>query len=195
MAVVGDLALMCNQIITKRPSLDLKKSVFGAQIWSKKAYFDAQKLKKGQSRVGLKAGMQLEVLERSSDFKSLEGNLGLDLVTERNLREKGFLGLRKTKLVCTIGPACCSFEELEKLAQGGMNVARLNMCHNTRDWHKDVIRKIKKLNEKGYCVSLMIDTEGNQINVVDHGAPSSVKAEVILIYLIYFLFKKYVKDF
>jgi pyruvate kinase len=70
-------------------------------------------------------------------------------------------------------------EDLEKLALGGMNVARLNMCHNGREWHRDVIRKIKRLNvTKGFCVSVMIDTEGSQIHVVDHGAPSSVKAEV-----------------
>ncbi|GJZ35842.1 pyruvate kinase [Tanacetum coccineum] len=42
----------------------------------------------------------------------------------------------------------------------------------------DVIRKIKNLNsEKGFCVSVMIDTEGSQIHVADHGAPSSVEAE------------------
>jgi pyruvate kinase len=53
------------------------------------------------------------------------------------------------------------------------------MCHNTREWHRDVIRKIKKLNEeKGFFVSVMIDTEGSLIHVVDHGAPSSIKAEV-----------------
>lgn len=108
----------------------------------------------------------------------LEGNLELDVAAERELREKGFLGLRKTKLVCTVGPACSSMEELERLALGGMNVVRLNMCHNTREWHCDVIRNIKRLNdEKGFCVSVMIDTEGSQIYVVDHGSPSSVKVE------------------
>ncbi|GJU15578.1 pyruvate kinase, partial [Tanacetum coccineum] len=64
------------------------------------------------------------------------------------------------------GPVCCSYQELEKLALGGMNVARLNMCHDTREWHQDAIRNIMK---KG--------TEGSQIHVVHHGAPSSVKAE------------------
>lgn len=53
------------------------------------------------------------------------------------------------------------------------------MCHNTREWHRDVIRKIKKLNEeKGYSVSIMIDTEGSQIHVVDHGEPTSLKVQV-----------------
>ncbi|KAK2458450.1 pyruvate kinase isozyme A, chloroplastic [Trifolium repens] len=113
-----------------------------------------------------------------------EGTLGLDMVSEGDLMVKGFKGLRKTKLVCTVGPACSSLEDLEKLALGGMNVARLNMCHGTREWHRDVIRKIKKLNEeKGFSVSVMIDTEGSQIHVVDHGAPSSVKVEEDSIWL------------
>ncbi|KAK6945948.1 Pyruvate kinase, barrel [Dillenia turbinata] len=69
------------------------------------------------------------------------------------------------KLVCT---ASCSLEELVKFAMGGMNVIRLNMLHGTRDWHLDVIRSIKRLDEeKRFYVSIMMDTEGSQINVVD----------------------------
>lgn len=105
----------------------------------------------------------------------------LDVVAEAEVRRKGFMGLRKTKLVCTVGPACCSLEALERLARGGMNVVRLNMCHNTREWHQDVIRKVKRLNEEmGYCVSVMIDTEGSQVHMVDVGGASSVKAEVFV---------------
>lgn len=134
-------------------------------------------------RVGFKTKMnclmtKAMLQEELMGLKKVEG-LEFDVVKEKELREKGYLGMRKTKIVCTVGPACSSYEELEKLALGGMNIARLNMCHNTREWHLDVIRKIKKLNqEKGFCVSLMIDTEGSQIHVVDHGAPKSVKAEV-----------------
>lgn len=139
-----------------------------------------------------KSAMKLELTKMraaateisAEEVKSLEGKLGLDAVSEGELREKGFLGMRKTKLVCTIGPACCSEEELEKLAKGGMNVARLNMCHSTKEWHRDVIRKIKKLNaEKGFCISVMIDTEGSQIHVLDHGASSSIKIEESSIWL------------
>ncbi|CAN0920873.1 Pyruvate kinase isozyme A, chloroplastic [Linum grandiflorum] len=104
--------------------------------------------------------------------------LGFDVVSEGELREKGFMGMRKTKLVCTIGPACCSMQDLERLAWQGMNIARLNMCHGSREWHRDTIRKIKLLNhENGFCVSIMIDTQGGQIHVVDHGSPSTLKAE------------------
>ncbi|MED6217740.1 hypothetical protein PIB30_020539 [Stylosanthes scabra] len=138
-------------------------------------------LKKGRrANVGFKvrAAVQLGSENENATTKPLEKTLGMDVVSEVGLREKGFMGLRKTKLVCTIGPACSSLNDLEKLALAGMNVARLNMCHGSRDWHRDVIRKIKMLNEeKGFSVSVMIDTEGSQIHVVDHGAPSSLKVE------------------
>uniref|UniRef100_A0A1D1ZJH1 Pyruvate kinase n=1 Tax=Anthurium amnicola TaxID=1678845 RepID=A0A1D1ZJH1_9ARAE len=141
---------------------------------------------RGWSRVGVgrrqvRSSMRLD-LETSTVSPPrrppLPEALGFDGVSEAELREKGFMGLRKTKLVCTVGPACCSPGQLERLAVGGMNVARLNMCHNSREWHGDVMRAVKALNqEKGFCVSIMIDTEGSQTHVVDHGGASSIKAE------------------
>ncbi|WOK99576.1 pyruvate kinase isozyme A, chloroplastic-like [Canna indica] len=105
-------------------------------------------------------------------------NFFFDVASEAELKKKGFMGMRKTKLVCTIGPACCSEEQLERLARGGMNIARLNMCHSTREWHRDVIRAIKRLNEeKGFCIAVMIDTAGSEMPLLDHGSASSTKAE------------------
>jgi pyruvate kinase len=52
--------------------------------------------------------------------------------------------------VCTIGPASESYEVLCALAEGGMNVARLNMTHGDRAWHERVVGRIRRLNkEKG----------------------------------------------
>ncbi|KAL5787997.1 hypothetical protein ACOSP7_004946 [Xanthoceras sorbifolium] len=180
MAVASDSLLYRNLITIRNPSINFKNRVsalVGGFSW------DVRKLK-AKSKVRSKVQAELQVgIEKEEEI--LGGlNLGFDVVSEGELREKGFMGMRKTKLVCTIGPACCSEQELEKLALGGMNVARLNMCHNTREWHCDVIRKIKSLNdEKGFCVAVMIDTEGSQIHVVDHGVPSSVKAEEDSIWL------------
>lgn len=132
----------------------------------------------------VRSSLQLDVEKSAmplapSDRSPPEERFGFDAASEAELKEKGLTGLRRTKLVCTIGPACCSPELLERLAAGGMNVARLNMCHNSREWHRSVIRAVKKLNkEKGFCVSVMIDTEGSQVHMVDHGAASSIKAEV-----------------
>jgi pyruvate kinase len=105
-------------------------------------------------------------------------SMEVDFVTETDLKENGFRSTRRTKLICTIGPASCSFEQLEALASGGMNVARLNMCHGTREWHKDVIKKVRKLNEeKGYSVAIMMDTEGSEIHMGDLGGFASTKAD------------------
>ncbi|KAM0951580.1 putative pyruvate kinase [Dioscorea sansibarensis] len=129
----------------------------------------------GNSRVRVRVGVRAAagpVLEKKGAAFSV------DVVSEAELKEKGFMGLRKTKLVCTVGPACSSDEGLEKLAVGGMNVARLNMCHNSREWHQRVIRAIRRLNQgKGFCVAVMIDTEGSQMHMVGLGGDSSVKAE------------------
>eukprot|EP00877_Chromochloris_zofingiensis_P000483 jgi/Chrzof1/10435/UNPLg00362.t1 len=68
-------------------------------------------------------------------------------------------------MVCTIGPASCSYEALQTLADNGMNVARLNMTHGNHEWHKGVVDRIRKLNsEKGYCIAIMVDTEGSEIH-------------------------------
>lgn len=102
----------------------------------------------------------------------------VDSVTEADLKENGFRSTKRTKLVCTIGPASCSFEQLEALAMEGMNVARINMCYGTRDWHHNVIRNVRKLNEEmGYAVAVMMDTEGAEIHMGDLEGAASVKAE------------------
>ncbi|KAJ6769043.1 PLASTIDIAL PYRUVATE KINASE 1 CHLOROPLASTIC [Salix koriyanagi] len=114
----------------------------------------------------------------SQSFLSDSSSIDVDAVTEVELKENGFRSTRRTKMVCTIGPATCGFEELEALAVGGMNVARLNMCHGTREWHKRVIERVRRLNEeKGFAVAIMMDTEGSEIHMGDLGGASSAKAE------------------
>ncbi|KAL0911847.1 hypothetical protein M5K25_017772 [Dendrobium thyrsiflorum] len=104
--------------------------------------------------------------------------IDVDAVTEAELKENGFRSTRRTKLVCTIGPATCEAEQIEALAVGGMNVARVNMCHGTHDWHRRVIRQVRRLNEeKGFAVAVMMDTEGSEIHMGDLGGFASAKAE------------------
>ncbi|MBA0813100.1 hypothetical protein Gohar_026982 [Gossypium harknessii] len=102
----------------------------------------------------------------------------VDAVTEAELKENGFRSTRRTKLICTIGPATCGFEQLEALAVGGMNVARINMCHGSREWHQTVIERVRRLNdEKGFAVAIMMDTEGSEIHMGDLGGAASAKTE------------------
>ncbi|MCL1808561.1 MAG: pyruvate kinase [Clostridiales bacterium] len=72
--------------------------------------------------------------------------------------------MRKTKIVCTIGPACDSEEMLRKMILAGMNVARLNFSHGTHEDHKAKIDKLKKLREElDVPVAILLDTKGPEI--------------------------------
>ena len=53
------------------------------------------------------------------------------------------LPAKKTKIVCTIGPACRSKETLEQMIKNGMNVARLNFAHGDFENHKELIADIR----------------------------------------------------
>ena len=72
--------------------------------------------------------------------------------------------MKKTKIVCTIGPASESEETLEQLMEAGMNVARLNFSHGDHDEHLVRIERIRKMSEKvGVPVGIMLDTKGPEI--------------------------------
>ncbi|ASF17936.1 pyruvate kinase [Staphylococcus saprophyticus] len=72
--------------------------------------------------------------------------------------------MRKTKIVCTIGPASESEEMLEKLIKAGMNVARLNFSHGDQAEHKARIDTIRKVSKRlGKTVAILLDTKGPEI--------------------------------
>lgn len=72
--------------------------------------------------------------------------------------------MRKTKIVCTIGPASESTELLEELIDAGMNVARLNFSHGDHAEHKVRIDKINEVaRRKGKVVGILLDTRGPEI--------------------------------
>ncbi|PWK13875.1 pyruvate kinase [Tumebacillus permanentifrigoris] len=72
--------------------------------------------------------------------------------------------MRRTKIVCTIGPASESVEILKQLIHNGMNVARLNFSHGTYDEHAARIRNIRQASEEvGKAVAIMLDIKGPKI--------------------------------
>jgi pyruvate kinase len=72
--------------------------------------------------------------------------------------------LRKTKIVCTIGPASESVEKLTQLIESGMNVARLNFSHGDFEEHGQRIQNIREASKlTGKTVAILLDTKGPEI--------------------------------
>ena len=74
--------------------------------------------------------------------------------------------MRKTKIVCTIGPASESEEVLKELCLAGMNVARLNFSHGTHEEHLARINTIRKVREElNLPIAIMLDTKGPEYRI------------------------------
>ncbi len=72
--------------------------------------------------------------------------------------------VRRTKIVCTLGPAVDSDAMIRGLLQAGMNVARLNFSHGTHDEHRERIERVRRISaEVGVPVALLLDTKGPEI--------------------------------
>jgi pyruvate kinase len=72
--------------------------------------------------------------------------------------------MRRTKIVCTIGPATSSEEQLEALVSAGMNVARLNFSHGEWEEHGAVIERVRRVSERlGRSVAILQDLQGPKI--------------------------------
>jgi pyruvate kinase len=74
--------------------------------------------------------------------------------------------IRRTKIVCTIGPASDSEEAIARLIAAGMNVARLNFSHGTPEYQRDLVRKIKRVRKAlNKPVAVLQDLQGPKIRV------------------------------
>ncbi len=75
---------------------------------------------------------------------------------------------KKTKIVCTIGPASESKEVLTKLVNEGMNIARLNFSHGSYEEHGNRIKLIREVSkETGKPIGILLDTKGPEIRLGD----------------------------
>lgn len=75
---------------------------------------------------------------------------------------------RKTKIICTIGPASDSREMLSRLVKAGMNVMRLNFSHGTHEEHLKKIELLEDINQELKTnVALLLDTKGPEIRTGD----------------------------
>ena len=84
--------------------------------------------------------------------------------------------MRKTKIICTIGPACMNEDILTEMCLAGMNVARLNFSHGTHPEQKEKIDLIKKVRQKlNLPIPIMLDTKGPEYRI---GMFKNEKAEI-----------------
>lgn len=92
--------------------------------------------------------------------------------------------MRKTKIVCTIGPASESIEKLTQLMEAGMNVARLNFSHGDFEEHGARIKNIREAAAKlGKNIGILLDTKGPEIrtNTMENGAIELVAGNEIIV--------------
>lgn len=72
--------------------------------------------------------------------------------------------MRRTKIICTIGPATDSYEMLQQMYETGMDIVRLNMSHGDHASHQKIIKAIKTLNNKvKFPIPILLDTQGPEI--------------------------------
>jgi len=76
--------------------------------------------------------------------------------------------MRQVKIVATIGPATSSPENLDRLLDAGINVARFNMSHGTADWHRATIQHLRQISQKKQTpLAILVDLAGPKIRVGD----------------------------
>jgi pyruvate kinase len=87
------------------------------------------------------------------------------------------IAMRKTKIVCTLGPASSDAGTIRAMLEAGLNVARLNISHGTHRSHAQVIALFRQVrDELGLPAAVMLDTKGPEIRVGSFGEGSAALA-------------------
>src|SRR2546428_351172 len=89
--------------------------------------------------------------------------------------------MRKTKIICTLGPATEKTETIRQLIARGADVFRLNMSHAPREWVREIVPRIRKLaGELGRPVGILLDTQGPAIRTGPMKTPLELKKGDVL---------------
>src|SRR5882672_10330861 len=87
--------------------------------------------------------------------------------------------MRRTKIVCTIGPASSSLDALDRLVAAGLDVARLNFSHGTHDEHADVIRRLREGEARwGRPIAILQDLQGPKIRLGTFGPGGGARVDL-----------------
>lgn len=88
---------------------------------------------------------------------------------------------RRTKIVCTMGPSVNSYEQIKRLIEAGMNVARINFSHGSHEEHAKTVELLKRLRSELMCpLSILLDTKGPEIRLGELNQPLDLKRDMLL---------------
>jgi pyruvate kinase len=89
-------------------------------------------------------------------------------------------GMRRTKIVCTIGPSSSSVDVLDRLAAAGMDVARLNFSHGTHAEHAEVLRRLREGEERwGRPIAILQDLQGPKVRLGTFGENGGHRVDLV----------------
>jgi len=84
--------------------------------------------------------------------------------------------IRRTKIVCTLGPATATIDDIRSIAEAGMNVARLNFSHGTHEQHAERVAMVRQVaRELGRPIAILGDLQGPRIRVGDLDKPVTLR--------------------
>ncbi|MDD4362838.1 MAG: pyruvate kinase [Atribacterota bacterium] len=88
----------------------------------------------------------------------------------------------KTKIICTLGPATHNKDIIKKLVLAGMNVGRLNLAHDTKDYHRNTLKYVREVEkELNVSIPVMMDIPGPKIRIgtIENGPVVLKKGEMV----------------
>ncbi len=96
---------------------------------------------------------------------------------------------RLTKIICTLGPTAGTPKQIEALARGGMNIARINLSHGTWEQHRKTIRIVQSINKKlalsgkyPSCIAILLDTKGAEVRTGIVSSPLKIRRGELVVF-------------